>query len=57
VLAVARVTLVTAFCRLRRMTASMSPARRFADDLTDESAARLQAVVDGTDGYEWGGLA
>ncbi len=31
--------------------------RIFADDLTDESAARLRAVVDGTDGYEWGGLA
>jgi hypothetical protein len=31
--------------------------RIFADDLTDESAARLRAVVDGPDGYEWGGLA
>jgi len=31
--------------------------RIFADDLTVESAARLQAVVDGTDGHEWGGLA
>jgi hypothetical protein len=31
--------------------------RIFADDLTDESAARLRAVVDGTDGYEWSGLA
>ncbi len=31
--------------------------RIFADDLTDESAARLRTVVDGTDGYEWGGLA
>ena len=31
--------------------------RIFADDLTDESAARLRAVVDGSDGYEWGGLA
>lgn len=31
--------------------------RIFGDDMTDESAARLRAVVDGTDGYEWGGLA
>jgi len=31
--------------------------RIFADDLTDESAARLKAVVDGTDGFGWGGLA
>ena len=31
--------------------------RIFAEDLTDESAARLKAVVDGADGYEWGGLA
>ncbi|MGD0020091.1 MAG: bifunctional DNA primase/polymerase [Candidatus Limnocylindrales bacterium] len=31
--------------------------RIFADDLTDESAARLRAMVDGPDGYEWGGLA
>lgn len=31
--------------------------RIFADDLTDESAARLRAVVDGADAYEWGGLA
>jgi len=31
--------------------------RIFADDLTDESAARLRAAVDGPDGYEWGGLA
>ena len=31
--------------------------RIFEDDLTDESAARLRAVLDGTDGYEWGGLA
>ncbi len=31
--------------------------RIFADDLTDESAARLRSVVDGADGYEWGGLA
>jgi len=31
--------------------------RIFADDLTDESAARLRSVVDGTDGYEWGGQA
>jgi hypothetical protein len=31
--------------------------RIFGDDLTDESAARLRAAVDGTDGYEWGGLA
>jgi hypothetical protein len=31
--------------------------RIFSDDLTDESAARLRTVVDGTDGYEWGGLA
>ncbi len=31
--------------------------RIFADDLTDESATRLRAVVDGRDGYEWGGLA
>jgi hypothetical protein len=29
--------------------------RIFADDLTDESAARLRAVVDGADGYGWGG--
>lgn len=31
--------------------------RIFADDLTDESAARLKAVVDGADGIGWGGLA
>lgn len=31
--------------------------RIFTDDMTDESAARLRAAVDGTDGYEWGGLA
>ena len=31
--------------------------RIFADDLTDESAARLQAVVDGSDDFDWGGLA
>jgi HNH endonuclease len=31
--------------------------RIFADDLTDESAARLRAAVDGPDGLEWGGLA
>lgn len=31
--------------------------RIFADDLTDESAARLRTVVDASDGYEWGGLA
>lgn len=31
--------------------------RIFADDLTDESAARLRSVVDASDGYEWGGLA
>jgi hypothetical protein len=31
--------------------------RIFADDITDESGARFRAVVDGTDGYEWGGLA
>jgi len=31
--------------------------RIFADDLTDESAARLRAVVDGADGYGWGGRA
>ena len=31
--------------------------RIFTDDLTDESAARLQAVVDGAEGYELGGLA
>ena len=31
--------------------------RIFADDLTDESAARLRAVVDGSDGFGWGGLA
>ena len=26
-------------------------------DLTDESAARLRAVVDGADDFDWGGLA
>jgi hypothetical protein len=31
--------------------------RIFGDDLTDESSARLRAVVDGTDGYEWSGLS
>jgi 5-methylcytosine-specific restriction endonuclease McrA len=31
--------------------------RIFADDLTDESAARLRAVVDGSDGFDWGRLA
>jgi hypothetical protein len=31
--------------------------RIFADDLTDESAARLNAIVDGADGFDWGGLA
>jgi len=31
--------------------------RIFADDLTDESAARLRTVVDGADGFDWGGLA
>ena len=31
--------------------------RIFSDDLTDESAARLRAVVDGSDGFDWGGLA
>ena len=31
--------------------------RIFADDLTHESAARLRAVVDGSDGFDWGGLA
>jgi len=31
--------------------------RIFADDLTEESAARLQAVVDRSDGFDWGGLA
>jgi hypothetical protein len=31
--------------------------RIFEDDLTDESATRLRAVVNGKDGYEWGGLA
>ena len=31
--------------------------RIFADDLTDESAARLNALVDGADGARWGGLA
>ena len=31
--------------------------RVFADDLTDESAARLRSVVDGADAYEWGELA
>lgn len=31
--------------------------RIFADDMTEESARRLRAVVDGTDGYEWGGVA
>jgi hypothetical protein len=31
--------------------------RIFANDLTDESAARLRAVVDGSDGFDWGGLA
>lgn len=30
--------------------------RIFADDLTDESAARLRAVVDGSDGLGWAGL-
>lgn len=30
--------------------------RIFGDDLTEESATRLRAVVDGTDGYEWGGV-
>ena len=30
--------------------------RIFADDMTDESAARLRAVVDGADGFGWGGL-
>ena len=36
---------------------SREALRIFGDDLTEESAARLQAVVDGRDGYEWGGLA
>ena len=31
--------------------------RIFADDLTEESATRLRAAVDGADGHEWGGLA
>jgi hypothetical protein len=31
--------------------------RIFADDLTEESATRLRAVVDGADGHDWGGLA
>jgi hypothetical protein len=31
--------------------------RIFADDLTEESAARLRSMVDAPDGYEWGGLA
>ncbi len=31
--------------------------RIFADDLTDESAARLRAVVAGSDGFDWGGRA
>jgi len=31
--------------------------RIFEGDLTDESATRLRAVVDGTDGHEWGGFA
>ena len=31
--------------------------RIFGDDLTAESAARLKAVVDGADGFDWGGLA
>jgi hypothetical protein len=31
--------------------------RIFADDLTDESEVRLRAMVDGTEGYEWDGLA
>jgi hypothetical protein len=30
--------------------------RIFGDDLSDESAALIRAVVDGADGYEWGGL-
>jgi hypothetical protein len=31
--------------------------RILGDDMTDESAARLRAVVDRPDGHEWGGLA
>jgi hypothetical protein len=31
--------------------------RIFAEELTDESAARRKAVVDGADGFDWGGLA
>ncbi len=39
------------------VTIAREALRIFADDLTDESAARLRAVVDGPDGFEWGGLA
>ncbi|MDA8201338.1 MAG: bifunctional DNA primase/polymerase [Chloroflexi bacterium] len=39
------------------MDVAREALRIFADDLTDESAARLRAVVDGPDGFEWGGLA
>ncbi len=31
--------------------------RIFEDDLTEESAARLKAMVDGADGFDWGGLS
>ena len=31
--------------------------RIFADDLADESAARLRALVDGPEGFDWGGRA
>jgi hypothetical protein len=31
--------------------------RIFEDDLTEESAVRLKAMVDGVDGFDWGGLS
>jgi 5-methylcytosine-specific restriction protein A len=39
------------------VTIASEALRIFADDLTDESAARLRALVDAPDGYEWGGIA
>jgi len=39
------------------LDAAREALRIFADDLTDESASRLKALVDGADGFGWGGLA
>jgi len=47
--------------RIDEASATIEVAREalriFEDDLTDESAARLKAMVDGADSFGWGELA